>query len=295
MGQVIEFARRASTEISPHDEKLLVQLTQWLPAGTAVYVAHIPNSSIDEVVRVAAGVQAVGFTAWPHIVARRLRSEQALRGALARLRGAGIEQALLVAGDLDSPPGPFESTMKLIATGALEEAGFKRIGVAGHPEGHPTASPTELLSALRHKQEFAARSGIAVHIVTQFGFNPERIRAWDRMLTQEDISLPVHVGIAGPTPLSKLLRFAVRCGVSTSVSSLVKNKRAVAGLTGLIARPDEMLLGLVRGCASRIGSHLVQPHVYSFGGALATARWLRSVMDGAFELASDGRKFKTHL
>jgi methylenetetrahydrofolate reductase (NADPH) len=114
------------------------------------------------------------------------------------------------------------------------------------------------------------------------------------MLTQEGITLPVHVGMAGPTPLSRLLKFAIQCGIGTSMSSLVRNMGTVASLTGHATGPDEMLLGLVPGCARHGGSRLVQPHVYSFGGALATADWLRSVMDGAFDLASDGRKFTIH-
>ncbi|MGH8325607.1 MAG: methylenetetrahydrofolate reductase [Steroidobacteraceae bacterium] len=291
---VVAFARGASTEISCHDEALLETLTHRLPAGMSVYVAHTPKSSVDEVLRVAIKAQALGFAASPHLVARRLPSAQALRDALGQLRAHGVEQVLLVAGDLDAAVGPFRSTLEVIATGALEESGLKRIGVAGHPEGHPAVGGPELLAALRAKQEFGARTGIAMHIVTQFGFNPEGICAWDRMLTQEGITLPVHVGMAGPTPLSKLLRFAVQCGIGTSMRSLVKNMGAVASLTGLAAGPDEMLLGLVRGCARHAGSRLVQPHVYSFGGALATADWLRSVMGGAFDLAADGRKFTVH-
>jgi methylenetetrahydrofolate reductase (NADPH) len=291
---LVAFARGASTEISTHDEKLLESLAERLPAGTCVYVAHTPKSTVEDVVRVAIKVQAAGFAASPHLVARRLPSEQTLRGALARLREQGVEQALLVAGDLDRPLGPFTSTLDVLATGALEEAGLKRIGVAGHPEGHPAVGPVELLAALRAKQQFAARSGIAVHIVTQFGFNPAGVCAWDRMLTQEGITLPVHVGIAGPTPVAKLLKFAMQCGIGTSMSSLVKNMGAVASLTGLATGPDEMMLGLVRGCARHPGSRLVQPHVYSFGGALATAAWLRSVSEGAFDLAPDGGRFTVH-
>ncbi len=289
------FARGASTEISTHDEALLPALAKLLPAGTPVYVAHTPKSSLEDVVRVAIKVQAAGFTASPHLVARRLAGERDLRAVLARLRAHGIEQALLIAGDLQRPLGPFASTLDVIATGALQEAGMKRIGVAGHPEGHPAVGPAELLSALRAKQEFAVRSGSAVHIVTQFGFNPEGICAWNRMLTREGISLPVHVGLAGPAPLAKLLKFAVQCGIGTSINSLVRNRGAVAGLTGFAAGPDEMLLGIVRGCTEFApGSRLVQPHVYSFGGALPTATWLRAVMDGAFDLAPGGKKFTLH-
>ena len=288
---VVAFARGASTEISTHDEKLLDDLARRLPAGMPVYVAHTPKASIEDVIRVAIKVQSLGFSASPHLVARRLPSEKTLRDALARLREHGIEQALLVAGDLDPPRGPFRSTLEVMASGALQEAGLKRIGVAGHPEGHPSVGHAELMSALRYKQEFAARCGIAVHIVTQFGFNPEGICAWDRRLTQEGITLPVHVGMAGPTPLTKLLKFAVQCGIGTSMSSLMKNMGAVAGLTGFAAGPDQMLLALVQARASDAGSRLIQPHVYSFGGALATADWLCAVMSDAFELPPDNPRF----
>lgn len=287
---VIEFTRRASTEISTHDERLLPELAGHLPRGMAVYVAHTPKSSIEEVVRVAVKVQALGLTASPHIVARRVPSERVLKSALRTLGAAGVQQALLVAGDLDPPAGPFSSTLEVMDTGLLVEAGLKRIGVAGHPEGHPAIRPEAQLSALRHKRAFADRTGIALHIVTQFGFNPEAVCAWDRQLTAEGITLPVHVGIAGPTPLTRLMKFALQCGIGGSMHSLVKHKSAVAHLLHG-AGPDEVLLGVIRGRSAYSGSRLAQPHFYSFGGALATASWLRAVMDGRFDLQSDGAKF----
>jgi hypothetical protein len=35
----------------------------------------------------------------------------------------------------------------------------------------------------------------------------------------------------------------------------------------------------------------VRPHFYAFGGVMATATWMRAVMDGAFELQPDSDKF----
>jgi methylenetetrahydrofolate reductase (NADPH) len=208
---IVAFVSRASTEISPPDERLLDELARRLPLRTPLYVAHTPKSSVEDVVRVAIGVQSAGFVASPHIVARRLPSERVLREVLVRLREHGIEQALLVAGDLERPLGPFSSTLDVIATGALEASGLKRLGIAGHPEGHPSVGPAALLSALRAKQEFAARSGIAMHIVTQFGFNPQAVCAWARSMTREGITLPVHVGLAGPTSPARLLPVPMRC------------------------------------------------------------------------------------
>jgi len=287
---VVDFVRQASTEISTHDEDLLPALANKLPPGMAVYVAHTPKATLDDVVRVALKVQGLGFRASPHIVARRLQSEHALKSALTELTEAGVDQVLLVAGDLERPVR-FSSTLEVIDTGLLESSGIRRVGVAGHPEGHKSIGPTTLLAALRHKQEFAARSGLKLHIVTQFGFNPEAVCAWDRHLTAEGICLPVHVGIAGPTPLPKLIKFAMHCGVGASMQSLMKNMSAMANLARLATTPDEMLLGLIRGRAEYDGSRLVQPHFYAFGGTMATATWLRAVADGSFTVQPDGRKF----
>jgi methylenetetrahydrofolate reductase (NADPH) len=288
---VVDFVRGASTEISTHDEGLLPTLTGRLPAGMTVYVAHTPKASVDDVVRVAVKAQSLGFRASPHIVARRLPSEHALQDALGKLTAAGVQQVLLVAGDLERPVGKFASTLEVMDTGLLEASGIKHVGVAGHPEGHKSIGPAAMLAALDHKQAFGARTGIKVHIVTQFGFNPHAVCAWDRRLTEAGITLPVHVGIAGPTPLPKLIKFALQCGVGASMHSLAKNMSAMANLARLATTPDEMLLGLIRGRAEYTGSRLVQPHFYAFGGTIATATWLRAVADGSFTVQADGRKF----
>ncbi len=101
----------------------------------------------------------------------------------------------------------------------------------------------------------------------------------------------MHVGIAGPTPLPKLIKFAMQCGVGASMHSVMRNMGAMANLTRLATTPDEMLLGLIRGRSAYSGSRLVQPHFYSFGGVTATATWLRAVVDGSFTVQPDGRKF----
>jgi methylenetetrahydrofolate reductase (NADPH) len=291
--RLIEFARAASTEISTHDEELLPALANKLPQGTTVYVAHTPKASLDDVVRVAAKVQSVGFRASPHIVARRLESERALHAALGELKEAGVDQVLYVAGDREQPV-KFTSTLEVIDTGALEQSGITHLAVAGHPEGHRNVGPSVLMQALKYKQAFAQRTGIKMHIATQFGFNPEGFVAWAANIAEQGITLPVHVGIAGPTPLQKLIKFAMACGVGASLGSLMKNMSAMTNLARMKTGPDEMLTGIVRGCAATPSARIVRPHFYAFGGVIATATWLRAVMDGNFELQPDSDKFAMH-
>jgi methylenetetrahydrofolate reductase (NADPH) len=289
--RIIDFARDTSTEISPHDEGLVPELARMLPAGTTVYVAHTPKASVDDVVRVASSVRAAGLKASPHIVARRIDGERTLREALRRLRDGGVDQLLLVAGDRNPPAGQFTSTLEILASGALAEHGFRTVGVAGHPEGHPAVGQEALWSALQTKQDFAERTGTRMHIVTQFSFNPQAVCAWDRQLDERGIKLPVHIGIAGPTPLPKLIKFAVQCGIGASIGALTKGMGLVGRVAGLATSPDEMLIELVRGCVRAGASHLVHPHFYAFGGVAATARWLRGVVEGEFDLEKNDEKF----
>jgi methylenetetrahydrofolate reductase (NADPH) len=290
-GRIVEFARDSSTEISPHDEGILPELASTLPPRTTVYVAHTPKATLADVVRTAVKTAAVGLRASPHIVARRIDSEQALRAALRELKESGVEQVLLVAGDRNPPAGEFSSTLQILDSGATVDAGIKQIGVAGHPEGHPAVGTDELWQALQYKQAFAERTGTRMHIATQFSFKPDAVLGWSRLLVERGITLPVHLGVAGPTPLPKLIKFAVQCGIGASFGSLIKNMGAIGGLTGLATTPDQMVTGLVRGGAGQSWNRVIHPHVYAFGGVMATAKWLRSMVDGAFELDASGEKF----
>jgi methylenetetrahydrofolate reductase (NADPH) len=282
--QVMNFIAGASTEIAPHDEDLLPAVTAALPAGTTLYVAHTPKAKLNDLVRIACKIESLGFRASPHIVARRLESEQALNDALRTLRNGGVEQVLLIAGDIERPLGPFANTLELLERVDFGAWGFRRLGVGGHPEGHRLVTPSALWDALRKKEVLAGSTGIQAHIVTQFSFSPAAICLWDKSLQQNDISLPVHVGVAGPTSLRKLIKFAVHCGVGQSLNAVVKNINPGGFLGRLATTPDEMLLGILREQTTYLNSSLKRLHFYAFGGSVETARWMRAVAEGRFEI-----------
>src|SRR6185312_17475623 len=100
-----------------------------------------------------------------------------------------------------------------------------------------------------------------------FSFEPAAVCTWAASLPGRGIHLPVHVGIAGPTPLPRLIRFAMQCGVGASLRSLGRNLSVMNKMSRLAAAPDEMLVALVRGCAAQEANLVRQPHVFSFGGA----------------------------
>jgi methylenetetrahydrofolate reductase (NADPH) len=212
-----------------------------------------------------------------------------LRDGLYELSQAGVEQVLVIAGDLGAPQGPFSSSLDVLNSGALSDTGIRRVGVAGHPEGHRAIGPSRLWEALRTKQEFADRHGLAMHIVTQFGFNPQVVCGWDRHLLTNGITLPVHVGLCGPTSLPKLIKFAMQCGVGASLHALMKNMTAMSNVARVVTSADEMLTALVDAGVGSDITRIVQPHFFTFGGAVSCARWLRAVCDGAFEMQPEGK------
>jgi methylenetetrahydrofolate reductase (NADPH) len=289
--QLRDFVAAGSTEVTPHDEKMLDEMARILPAGFPVYVANTPKTSPDEVVRVALRIQELGLTASPHVIARRVVDAQRLRERLRVLASAGVQQVLLVAGDIAIPNPAFSSTLELLESGVVRDAGIQRVGVAGHPEGHPSVPDEVLWQALERKQAIARSTGLRMHIATQFGFDARSLANFEAGLAERQISLPIHAGVAGPTPFTKLLKYAARCGVGASLRAVAGNSLSLGRLPHLVTRSDEMLLGVYRAKQANPDSRIFAPHFFAFGGVLETARWLRAVIEGSFELDKAERGF----
>jgi methylenetetrahydrofolate reductase (NADPH) len=286
-----DFVAAGSTEVTAHDEKSLQEMARLLPSGYRVYVAHTPKESLDDVVRVALRVKSLGLTASPHIVARRVVDLAGLRRSLRTLTDAGVEQILLVAGDRAEPGCQFNSTVELIESGILGETGITRVGVAGHPEGHPAVPDEIIWQALERKQALGHAHGLRMHIATQFGFDARSLGGFEAGLKARGITLPIHAGVAGPTPFTKLLKYAAFCGVGASLKAVAGNALSFSRLPHLVTRSDEMLVGVHRAKQGNPDSRIFAPHFFAFGGVLEKARWLRAVIEGHFELDAAERGF----
>lgn len=286
--RIVAFMRTASIEITTSDEKHLPALRALLPGKSAVYISHIPTATLAQVVSTAIAVQAAGCQATPHLVARRITYPETLRSALAELVAHGVEQVLLVAGDSEHVAGEYESTLDVFESGLLEKSGIKRIGVAGYPEGQRGIGHTMLGNALKIKQEFANRTGLPMFIVTQFGFNGNALRDWESELARIDVRLPIRAGIAGPAPLSKLIKFAMRCGIGASLRTVMRNLSAVSGIAELAITPEQHVMRLMQLPGS---TRVIAPHFFCFGGVLETAEWISQVVSGHFAIDDEQVKF----
>ena len=144
-----------------------------------------------------------------------------MQSLLAGLRGeADVRRLLVIGGDVDSAE-PFPDALAVIQKGRLREAGIAEIGIGAYPEGHSRIPAGRLEAALDEKIAAGTAQGLRVHIVSQFSFSPERIVAWLKHLRACGIAMPVKVGMAGPTSVPALLRYARRCGVNASLRGLM--------------------------------------------------------------------------
>ena len=260
------FARRFSLEATRPNSREIAGLADTLPRGTPLYLTAVPTQDSRELIVAAAAARKAGIEPIAHIAARRLASADALKELLAGLRGeADMRRLLLIGGDVDRA-GAFADALAVIQKGRLREAGIEEIGIGAYPEGHPRIPAGRLEAALDEKIAAATALGLRVHIISQFSFSPERILTWLKQLRACGIGKPVKIGMAGPTSVPALLRYAKRCGVAASLRGLVSG--AVSALVGHVG-PDRIIETL--SAAADLGD--VAPHYFSFGGTLETAHY----------------------
>jgi methylenetetrahydrofolate reductase (NADPH) len=274
-----------SVEITPKEAPSLPPLPDVLAPGTAVYLTWLPNTRWADTVAVARSVREAGMRPVPHLAARAVPDRAALARMLADLAAAGVADLLVLAGSVDTPAGEFHEAAQILDSGLLEDAGIVRVGIVGHPEGHPDVPDDELYRALLAKCRIARERGLDLHLVTQFAFDATPIVAWERGIRARGADVPVHVGLPGLTSPARLLRFGLRCGVGASLKVLRQQTGGVLKLaTSPVHHPDATLVGLARAVAADPASLLRAVHFFPFGALAATASWAADVRDGRFAL-----------
>jgi methylenetetrahydrofolate reductase (NADPH) len=236
-----------------------------LPAGSRVYVPALPKSSSRDVAAACKSIRARGYEPVPHLAARAMRSRAALAEWLQCMRDAGADALLLIAGDRRRPAGPFRNTLGVLDSGLVERFGFRRVGVAGHPEGHSQADEEALVAALRCKAAWARDTGSKMWIVTQFAFSAAPVIDWYERMSAEGIDMPLRIGLPGPARIQTLLRYAAQCGVGASARMLMRRPDAVSQLFNRWS-PLGMLESLADGLDVERGMPVEGVHVFPFGG-----------------------------
>jgi methylenetetrahydrofolate reductase (NADPH) len=270
-------------EVTPKQVDRLAALRGTLPEGSGVYITDVPGAPHEALVAAAERIAAEGFHPIPHLAARNYASLEDVAGLLRALRErAQVSEMLVIAGSTARPAGSVESSLDVLRSGLLEEHGIRRVGVAGHPEGHPDVGADALAAAVEEKNRFAAESGIETYILTQFCFSPEPYVRYERELREAGNRLPVRPGLPGVTSMRTLLRYAVSCGIGPSLGVLRKQARGIATLVSSRSyTPDALVAGLAEAVAEDRGSLLRSLHFFPFGGLEDTVHWVAELSQAA--------------
>lgn len=275
--QIETFLKDYSIEVMPRTAEKVDNFRDLLPDGTRVYIAHIEGTPIEDMVATAKRLSKDGYAVMPHFPARIIQDKATLADWIARYQGeAGVDQALLLAGGVATPHGDFDSSMQLLETGLFDQAGFKRLHVAGHPEGNrdidPKGGTANVDDALRWKQKFQDTTDAEMALATQFAFEAKPIIAWADSLREAGITIPVHIGIAGPAKLQTLIKFAIACGVGPSLKVLQKRAMDVSKLL-LPYEPTDVLTELAAHKAANPDFNITHVHFFPLGGIKTNANW----------------------
>lgn len=250
-----------------------------MPKDTRVYIAHIEGEDIASMVATAKRLSDEGFTVMPHFPARLIQDQGTLQDWISMYQNeAGVNEALLLAGGTTKQVGEYHSSIQLIESGLFDKAGFKRLHVAGHPEGNKDIDPDggnkNVSEALSWKQKFSNRTDASMAITTQFCFDADVVKKWADAIKDSGVDIPIHIGIAGPAKLQTLLKFSIECGVGASMKILTKRAKDLTKLL-LPYKPTQILEDLASFKAKSPSLNIEQVHFFPLGGIKQTADWAR--------------------
>ncbi|MCT1550970.1 methylenetetrahydrofolate reductase [Brevibacterium casei] len=270
-----------SLEMTGKDVANLQEAASAIAPGTRINVTYLGNEDLPMRVAAAKAVGELGFTPVPHISARRVTSEQALRDFLAALAEVNAtERVFVVGGDPATPEGPYPDSLSIIRTGILQEYGVREVSVAGYPEGHPDIDTATLWEHLRAKTASLAEQGLGQVVISQFAFDAERVSEWVAEVRDAGVTGDIRVGTPGPAGVKRLIGYAKRFGVGTSAGIIKKYGFSLANLVGT-AGPDRFITELAADKPVAGDGRGVKTHFYTFGGLSATAEWIRDFSRGA--------------
>jgi methylenetetrahydrofolate reductase (NADPH) len=269
-----ELVSGGSLEMGAHRPQDARDIAALLPAGTPVYVNHLPRHRLLDTLPTLVAVREAGLEPVPHIAARRIKDRAEFQTFLTRAVGdAGVRKALILGGDEPEALGDYADGAALLREGLLAASGLREIGLPGYPEGHPRIPRAALDSSFAEKLSLAAGQGLGTYIVTQFSFAPARVIEYCAGLARTAPAVPIYVGLAGPTNPIALLRFAQRCGVSASLRALrAQGMDAVRLVTH--TDPEQQLSALARYCAVHAECNVVGVHLFTFGGVTSSVAWM---------------------
>ena len=248
--------KKFSIEILPKQKSKISELNS--DFFEDVYITHIPGSSLNDLIDTAKEVSVYGLNPVPHIPARSITDENLLNETLESLKEVGVKDILAIGGSVKDKIGKFDSTLDMFSTGVLNNIGFKSVRIAGHPEGNPDDNNS--IQSLKNKLIWLKKN--------KFSVSAEITNNWiieTKKLINDfgEDGTKIIIGVAGPSKITTLIKYAKVCGVSSSANFLMKQGLDV---TKLINHSPADLIEKLNGFDSL--------HFFPFGGIKELDDWL---------------------
>jgi methylenetetrahydrofolate reductase (NADPH) len=279
---ILRLMRGFSIEAMPRETHKAQEWRAILHPGARIYLTRLPKADFAETVAAAKRVYEAGFVPVPHLTARSVETADDLYEHTSALVDAGVDDILLVAGSQPKPLGPFENTMQVLESGVLQRAGVRFVGVAGHPEEHPAVTNAQLDEALEWKNSYARSSGLAMYVVTQFFFEAAPVIAWERRVRERGNRLPIHVGFHGLTNAARLLKYAISCGIGSSIKALGERSNVLKAAA--VRSPEHLVVAIARATLDDPASRFASAHFFPLGAFDGTAKWADAVVQQRIRL-----------
>lgn len=264
-------AQNASFEVLARDIVQKPSVLAQIGSDTTVFLPYPPNGAWTQSLEACRLLLAQGCHPVPHLPARRVKDRRQLVEWVESIAALDVDAVMLIAGDhVDDRPA-FKDSIDVLQTGILAANGITQVRVAAYPDGHPMIPTPQLSEAFDRKCEIAARDGFTLRVVTQFGFDADPLLAWLTNIHAASRDLPISIGIAGPSRMRTLLKYAAMCGVQHSARGLARNPQIVR----MLGRwdPVDVLRPVAEYLAAGATVRVESAHLFTFGGLQTAQQW----------------------
>jgi methylenetetrahydrofolate reductase (NADPH) len=255
-------------------------VVEHVPLDVTLTVTVSPRKGIEHTLDVVERLTKHGYPVVPHVSARLVRDRAHLAEILARVDEIGAHDVFVVAGDADEPAGEYVGAAPLLE--AIAELGhrFENVGITGYPESHPLISDETTIQAMFDKARFAT------YIVSQICFDPSVTASWVERVWNRGTRLPIHIGIPGAVPRTKLMRVSTSIGLGASARFLRRHRNWFThALRPGGFSPDPLLSGLEPSLADP-ERKIAGFHIFTFNDLADTESWRQRKLEGS-ALVSD--------
>ncbi|MEU7301402.1 5,10-methylenetetrahydrofolate reductase [Streptomyces sp. NPDC007189] len=251
------------------EEKVLAHV----PREVVVTVTASPAKGLEPTLLLTERLAAHGYRVVPHVPARLLRDDAHLKDVAERLRTAGVRDVFVPAGDADPPAGPYHGALPVLRALADLGSPFADLGITGYPESHPLIHDDITIQSMWDKRTHAT------YIVSNLCFDARVLGDWLARIRRRDVTLPVHLGVAGPVQRAKLLSMATKIGVGESTRFLTRHPSWFLRFAAPGGYAPERLLTRGAPAFTDPAAGVAGLHLFTFNQIAETERWRRAALD----------------